>query len=509
MPSSKTMDYDTLEATTSIYDMTDNKDNRLTLRSLKYNVDDPSRLRLCSLDDAEVRDIDKEYGDYFPGSSEELGWLGHFVKKSAHLEDFLVYGSNIFKNCSEESVDRFFEDLGKCNHIKKMEFSYVHLAEIICKLGSVIENSNITHWSLTRCYLGVPEVNRLFNASRDMKRLEELYVLHDVPNGEGLTDLDDDVMAGCIPSLAACTAMRNLVLVDLSMGMKSCAALSVILPRMANLMELDLEGNSINGNCVEVLVRGLSQCRRLHSLGLENNGIGDDGLEVLIQGLPASVCRLDLNDNEVTLARQLPLLRFKWLNLSGNTLSAGGPRVVAASLANKECRLETLHLFRTNIGDEGAPILATSIRSNQRLTCMSLTNGDITETGWDAFSPILCDTSSITATYSSNHSLQSLGYCDNMPEDIETLLELNSDEDNSRVAATKILQTHRHLDIKPFFDRKLDLLPHVVAWLERFAESRLDLKLSSIFEFVRAMPQEVVDGVAGKQKGKKRTRNSS
>ena len=140
---------------------------------------------------------------------------------------------------------------------------------------------------------------------------------------------------------------------------------------------------------------------------------------------------------------------------------------------------------------------------------MSLTNGDITETGWDAFSSILCDTSSITATYSSNHSLQSLGYCDNMPEDIETSLRLNSGQYKSDVAAFKILQTHRHLDMRPLFDRKLVLLPHVVAWLKCFAELRLGLKLSSIYEFVRAMPMDVADGVAGKNKGKKRTRNSS
>ena len=47
-----------------------------------------------------------------------------------------------------------------------------------------------------------------------------------------------------------------------------------------------------------------------------------------------------------------------------------------------------------------------------------------------------------------------------------------------------------------------------VAWLERFARSRLH-KLSSIFEFVRAMPVEVVDGLLGKKKGGKRRHNSS
>ena len=100
--------------------------------------------------------------------------------------------------------------------------------------------------------------------------------------------------------------------------------------------------------------------------------------------------------------------------------------------------------------------------------------------------------------------------CDyfNVPQDVKMILQLNWCQDKSRVAAAKILQAHRHLDLKPLFDRKLDLLPHVVAWLERFADTRLDLKLMSIFDFVRSMPMEVVIGVANKKKGKKRSHNS-
>ena len=168
-------------------------------------------------------------------------------------------------------------------------------------------------------------------------------------------------------------------------------------------------------------------------------------------------------------------------NIRGNVLSLEGPRVIAASLAKPKCRLETLILGDTNVGDQGAKIVATSMRSNQRLTCLHLTGSNITETGWNDFLSILCDATSINATHGSNHTLQNLGYARHIPQDIKTMLQLNSDQDKSIVAATKILRSHRHLDMKPLFDRKLDLLPCVVAWLERFAESRLDLKLSSIF----------------------------
>ena len=223
---------------------------------------------------------------------------------------------------------------------------------------------------------------------------------------------------------------------------------------------------------------------------------------MLIQGLPKSVVHTNLSSNHITLARQLPLLRFKELYLSGNALSSDGPRVIAASLANQECRLDELYLNDTNIGDEGATTLAEGLRNNQSLIYMLLHDCNITDLGWNAFSSILCDAASINATYSSNHTLQSLGFASDIPQDAETMLELNSDEDKSIVAAKKILLAHRHLDMEPLFDRKLDLLPIVVAWIDRFAESRLDIKLSSVFDFVRAMPMEVVCGVAGKKKGK-------
>ena len=313
-----------------------------------------------------------------------------------------------------------------------------------------------------------------------MTSLEVLIIRNDLGGDDGS---NDDTMAGCIPSLAARTSMRKLQLCSQGLSINSCTALGSIFPRMASLQHLNLYANELDDNCVEVLVRGLAGCEQLHSLILSRNRVGDDGLDALIQGLPASVDTLVASDNEITLARQLSLLRFKDLYLLRNSLSPRGPRDIAESLANPECQLETLDLDNTDIGDEGAATLAEGLRNNQRLAHMSLGNNNITETGWNAFSSILCDTSSIKATHGSNHTLQSLGgYSGDIPEDVDMMLQINSEEDKSRVAARKILWTHHHLDMRPLFDRRLDLLPCVVAWLERFAESRLALKMSSIFE---------------------------
>ena len=295
-----------------------------------------------------------------------------------------------------------------------------------------------------------------------MTNLEEL--IFNEESYENYLTLNDSAMAESMPSLAACTKMRKLVLKELNMSSNSCAALSVIFPRMTNLLELNLVGNPIDDDCVEVLVRGLAKCEHLNKLDLSDNRIGDGGLSALIEGLPASVSDLSLYANQIALARQLLLLRFQILGLANNfSSSPAGAQVIAASLANPKCLLEQISLYGCNIGDEGATILAASLRGNRRLFCMRLANRDITETGWNAFLPILCDTTSIDATHSSNHTLEYLGAdLEDYHLDVDFMLRLNNDENKSAIAAKKILLVHGHLAMKPLFHSGLNLLPYVV-----------------------------------------------
>ncbi|EJK47108.1 hypothetical protein THAOC_34196 [Thalassiosira oceanica] len=494
------VDCNALEATTSIEDITGNERNRDFLRALQN--DGISALWLCR-----PGETTGDYEEFELGSSKELYWLGHFTKKSTYLDSIGIFGSDAFGNCSGHSVNRFLDDLGKCNHIKMMYFTSTDdLAEIIYKLGPAMTNNSITHFEVDGCHLGVPEATFLFNTFGDMNSLKELFI--DCHDEQGvLTNLNDGDMAGCIPSLGACTGMRSLKLNYLNMSTNSCAALRGVIPRMATLLELVLSGNSLDDDCTRLLVQGLLDCKQIQSLDLSHNRISDNGLDVLIQSLPTSVDTLYLAMNDITLARHVLLLRFRVLHIWGNTLCPGGTRVTAASLANPECSLIDLDLSQCNVGDEGTATLAESMRNNQRLTRMSLRENNITARGWNAFSSILCDTSSINATYNSNHTLQDLGIF-GIPQDVEMMLRPNKEQDKSRVAANKILQSHRHLDMRPLFGRELGLLPYVIAWLDHFAKSRLHLKLSSIFEFVRAMPMKVTDGVVGKAKGVKRKLNS-
>ena len=143
--------------------------------------------------------------------------------------------------------------------------------------------------------------------------------------------------------------------------------LNAIFPRMAALLELDLHRNSIDDGCVQLIVCGLAECKRLLSLNLSNNRIGDSGVEVLIQGLSASVETLRLGwrgqscsrDTVTWIQRTFPFRK------SSSSWWLMSHRCVV-------CRLVTLWLHETRIGDEGAEILATSLRGNHRLTRMPL-----------------------------------------------------------------------------------------------------------------------------------------
>ena len=146
------LDYDALEATTSIEDITEDELNRDTLRSLRDDDGDTSRLRLCS---EEYADEPGEYHPGHPGGSEELGWLGHYAKKSTHLEEFEIGpGDGIFRNCSEQSVIRFFQDIGRNDCIQSLIFTCTELFGVIYKLIPAMNENNITRFYLDSCYLG-------------------------------------------------------------------------------------------------------------------------------------------------------------------------------------------------------------------------------------------------------------------------------------------------------------------------------------------------------------------
>ena len=130
------------------------------------------------------------------------------------------------------------------------------------------------------------------------------------------------------------------------------------------------------------------------------------------------------------------------------------------------------------------------------------------------FSRLLCNTSSINDTHSSNHTLEKLdllGENQHSGRQLDILLKLNKGTNKSHVAIKKILKNHPNIDTKPLFELDLEgeqtlkALPYIVDWFGRAKKAvaedeencyRLDeRKLSAILQFSKAMPL-LFEGIA-------------
>ena len=133
---------------------------------------------------------------------------------------------------------------------------------------------------------------------------------------------------------------------------------------------------------------------------------------------------------------------------------------------------------------------------------LSLDNNPITAKGWEALSKILCDTTSVNATFLSNHTLWHVGSDIDGNDIIVPSLDLNESDVRKEVATIKILQSHEDFDMLPFFEWEFKCLPMVIGRLERASEYEMPedfepniepRKLSTIYQFVRGMPLLYVD----------------
>ena len=102
-------------------------------------------------------------------------------------------------------------------------------------------------------------------------------------------------------------------------------------------------------------------------------------------------------------------------------------------------------------------------------------------------------------TYNSNHTLQELGYDHeemNLPNDLVSHLEMNTNEDKVEVARQKILQTHFSDDnaskMQELLDVELEMMPTAFAWIGRSLpiswEGTQVCGLSTMFNLTRRIP---------------------
>ena len=327
---------------------------------------------------------------------------------------------------------------------------------------------------------GLRSLSTLFQS--DNCRLELLELGQMNIGDDGMTVLATGITS--LPSLKRLTLWDTFIgdqgLQDLVRGLVNC-----------NLEELNFSKNEVMESISGLRLLGtlVRRSTNMRSLSLYNSSLTDEGLQSFVEGM-ANYC--NLTD----------------LNLSHNhSITANGLESLSSLFQAEHCSLRTLSLCGIHFGDDGAAALANGLIGNKSLTNLKLSTSGIVARGWDAFSELLCDTSSVNNTYLSNHTLVEVGEhayrLEDTPRDIRELLKWNKLQ-NQAAAICKILHSHPDIDITPFLQWKMKCLPLVVAWLEKAklyienvnetTESFQRRQLSAVYKFVRGMPQLAVDG---------------
>jgi len=225
---------------------------------------------------------------------------------------------------------------------------------------------------------------------------------------------------------------------------------------------------------------------------LRGCGIDEEGLAILADAL---------NNNST----------LKILDLSKNpqVTAASWRRFFTACLRSPKSSLEGLFLCE-NLAEEADELmadLAGAIAHNDKLEAIDLgENPSITKTGWSHFSRLLCDKSSITSIYESNHTVNYFGP-ERLPLDLDDLVKLNEHENKKEVAREKILRHYFQdgANIQEFLDMKLKVLPHAMAWLggESSWTGGKNTGRTPLYQLLRSLPS-LFESQSSRLTGRKR-----
>ena len=346
-------------------DITSDICNRAILRRLRRNEQvSASYHKTLFIQNEHEDDEDEDCIDYCPEGADDMGWLGYFIGQNDHLEHLVIEtfipsssGSNV-----RDVLRPFFRGVSSNKSIRQISFRSADLlgGDMFTMLTQFFQNSNnLININVNHCVWG-DDGARLFALTlgsithKSLKKVE----LED-------NNIEEDGMVDIITALSM----------------------------HPNLSYLDLGGNRLNKNgCVALKTLLRCSANQLQYLYLSNTDINDEGIEALVPIL--ATCS-----------------HLKRLNLSNNTsITTRGWQRSAAVLEAPNSNLQELYIRQNNVDDEAAAAFAKAIANNHTLKAIySGSNPSITAKGWEAFSKVLCNTSSINATFLSNHTLRSVG----------------------------------------------------------------------------------------------------
>ena len=219
------------------------------------------------------------------------------------------------------------------------------------------------------------------------------------------------------------------------------------LTRSSSIERFILTRDEGNLYCMQSMVPFFQNSPKLSMISLNFNFIYNEGFELLVNALDGGPieflflngCRISdiaalencalpklrnlaLNYNEISniggATALVNLTTLEEISLKDNKICSNGCTAIGNLLRKGDCSLKELNLYTNNVDDEGAEILANSLKHNTTLSCTNLQNNRIDRRGLQALLKLLNDVSSVDSTYNSNHTLLSLELWDteSLPE---------------------------------------------------------------------------------------------
>jgi Ran GTPase-activating protein (RanGAP) involved in mRNA processing and transport len=257
------------------------------------------------------------------------------------------------------------------------------------------------------------------------------------------------------------------------------------------LTRLDFSGNRINN----VDARSLSKTLLCHNATIKNlslcalgNPVMNAGWSDIFESLrstDSALETLNLSGNTITNGILITLeralinnSRLRELCFQGNSsVTPKGWKTLSRVLRNPNSSLEILDLRNNRMSDKVVVSFAEALANNHRLRELKLDLyykriSNFTSDGLAAFNRVLCDNTSITNTYYSNHTLERIfGDIREVTFDIEdlySLLRMNNESNKFEVARLKIIMEHfsgSEINMQIFADMELNVRPHAIAWM--------------------------------------------
>jgi len=465
--------YAALADTIKLEEITSNKINQSILQYIK-NYNDDNDKRLCSFYIRHLLRYKQDNDVYIVNDGEELAWLGYYIGQCTNVRRIYFNFGDIPTSCSA-GIEVFRRGLGHNKSIQELRFKGLSGSDgqVFTVLDLFLKNNHLLEeFEVDHCELTSENLRQLSLAIEGCNKSLKNFSLVRSGNRYG-SDIEDGQLVGIITALSMHPQLERLYLSHMNIGSNDFTALATLLRCTAtHLHMLNISGNDVDDEGVDVLVNVLASNNTLQELRLESSE------EITIQG---------------------------WKTLS-------------TILEDKPRSLEVLRIgYNSSIGDDGARMFANALANNSTLDTLDLDDCGITREGWAPFSKLLCDKSSVNNTYLSNHTLQNVG--DEHNEDdlsnIPYLLLLNGREDKRLVAMIKILQNLSHFNVQPFFEWEFKVFPLMIKWLAKAANCtslfeegmnqilRLSqirrLRLSATFDFIKEFPMLYVEPMTRKE----------